>query len=159
VLCFELMHPHGSYEGDIAIDGEAIRCRSVAEVEAAGIAFLAQEVNVAADLTVAERLALNNEPRRFGLIDAPLRMARARTALAEFELDIEPAMRLGDLASQRLVLIVRALLGDLSAEIYRQLNLLMIQYFCRMMEVRGEPSSNWSGSLRIYGRPTCHLLA
>ena len=105
------VHPYGSYEGEIVIDGAVIRCRSVAEAEAAGIAFLAQEVNVAADLSVAEGLALNNEPQRFGLIDAPLRMARARAALAEFELDIDPATRLGDLdlASQQLVLIARAL--------------------------------------------------
>ena len=59
-------------------------CHSVAEAEAAGVAFLAQEVNVAPDLTVAEGLFLNNEPQRFGLIDRPLRLARRQGSPAEF---------------------------------------------------------------------------
>jgi ABC-type sugar transport system ATPase subunit len=105
------LYPFGSYTGEVMLGGSPLRCHSVAEAEAAGVAFLAQEVNVAADLTVEEGLFLNNEPQRFGLIDRPLRRARAKAALAEFGLDIEPTLPLGDLdlASQQLVLIVRAL--------------------------------------------------
>lgn len=105
------LYPHGSYTGDVTFNGAPLRCRSVAEAEAAGVAFLAQEVNVAGELTVEEGLFLNNEPVRFGLIDRPLRRARARAALADFGLDIDPSLPLGDLdlASQQLVLIVRAL--------------------------------------------------
>jgi D-xylose transport system ATP-binding protein len=105
------LYPFGSYTGEVMLDGSPLRCRSVAEAEAVGVAFLAQEVNVAAHLTVEEGLFLNNEPERYGLIDRPLRRARAKAALADFGLDIEPTLPLGDLdlANQQLVLIVRAL--------------------------------------------------
>ena len=98
------------FRGD-HLQRHAARCHSVADAEAAGVAFLAQEVNVAPDLTVAEGLFLNNEPQRFGLIDRPLRLARAKAALQSFGVDIDPAGQLGDLdlATQQLVLIVRAL--------------------------------------------------
>ena len=105
------LHPFGSYAGHVKFDGSPLRCYSVADAEAAGAAFLAQEVNVADELTVEEGLFLNNEPVRFGLVDRPLRRARAKAALADFGLDIDPTLPLGDLdlASQQLVLIVRAL--------------------------------------------------
>ncbi len=105
------LYPYGTYSGEITFNGAPLRCHSVADAEAAGVAFLAQEVNVAPDLTVAEGLFLNNEPERFGLIDRPLRLARAKAALQSFGVDIDPAGQLGDLdlATQQLVLIVRAL--------------------------------------------------
>jgi ABC-type sugar transport system ATPase subunit len=105
------VHPAETYEGSISIDGRLYRPTSVSEAEAGGIAFLAQEVNVAPDMTVAEGMALNNEPTRFGMIDGPLRLARAKIALREFGLDIDPTQAMGDLdlATQQLVLIVRAL--------------------------------------------------
>jgi ABC-type sugar transport system ATPase subunit len=105
------LHPFGTYSGEIHFSGAPLRCHSVAEAEAAGVAFLAQEVNVAPDLNVEEGLFLNNEPMRYGLVDRPLRRARATAALRDFGVDIDPASPLGDLdlASQQLVLIVRAL--------------------------------------------------
>ena len=105
------LYPFGTYSGDVVFAGAPLRCRSVAEAEAAGVAFLAQEVNVAPDLTVAEGLFLNNEPSRCGLVDQQLRLARAKVALRNFGVDIDPALPLGDLdlATQQLVLIVRAL--------------------------------------------------
>ena len=105
------LHPFGTYSGEIIFNGTLLRSRSVSEAEAVGVAFLAQEVNVAPDLTIAEGLFLNNEPERWGLIDRPVRLARAKAALADFGIDIDPTGRLGDLdlAAQQLVLIVRAL--------------------------------------------------
>ena len=105
------LYPVGTYSGNIVFHGAPLRSHSVAEAEAAGVAFLAQEVNVAPDLTVAEGLFLNNEPSRFGPIDQQLRLAHARAALRDFGIDIDPTLPLGnlDLATQQLVLIVRAL--------------------------------------------------
>ncbi len=78
------LHPFGTYSGEIHFSGAPLRCHSVAEAEAAGVAFLAQEVNVAPDLNVEEGLFLNNEPMRYGLVDRPLRRARATAALTGF---------------------------------------------------------------------------
>ena len=105
------LYPYGTYSGEITFNGTPLKCHSIADAEAAGVAFLAQEVNVAPDLTVAEGLFLNNEPQRLGLIDRPLRVARAKAALQSFGVDVDPAAQMGDLdlATQQLVLIVRAL--------------------------------------------------
>jgi ABC-type sugar transport system ATPase subunit len=105
------VYPFGSYSGEIRMGGAAFRPGSVSEAELNGIAFLAQEVNVAADLTVAESMSLNNEPARFGLIDNSLRISLAKKLLADFGVDVDPNARIGDfeLATQQLLLIVRAL--------------------------------------------------
>jgi ABC-type sugar transport system ATPase subunit len=105
------LYPFGTYTGEVFFDGAPLRSHSVSEAEVAGVTFLAREVNIAPDLTVAEGLFLNNEPQRFGLIDRPLRQARAKALLRDFGIEIDPDTPLGelDLASQQLVLIVRAL--------------------------------------------------
>jgi ABC-type sugar transport system ATPase subunit len=105
------VHPAGTWTGNIRMGETEFRPTSVADAEARGVAFLAQEVNVAPDLTVAENMALNNEPVRFGFTDRPQLQAKARAALASFGVDVDPMLEMGelDLATQQLVLIVRAL--------------------------------------------------
>ena len=62
-------------------------------------------------MTVAENIALNDEPKRWGMIDVAERTLRARRALADFGLEVDPeaAMSSLDLATQQLVVIARAL--------------------------------------------------
>ena len=99
--------PAGSYEGDVTFADRPFRPSGVAAAEAAGVALVPQEVNVVPDLSVA----LNDEPTRWGVIDVAGRLRRAREALADFGLDLDPAMPMGalDLATQQLVVIARAL--------------------------------------------------
>ena len=108
------VHPSGTYEGRIALDGRPFLASSVREAERGGVALLAQEVSVAPDLSIAETVFLNDEPTRWGLIDVPLRLARTRALLADFGMDLDAGSRMGalDLVSQQLVLIVRALSKD-----------------------------------------------
>ena len=42
------------------------------------------------DLSVAENMLLNDEPTRWGMIDVAGRLRRARDALADFGLDLDP---------------------------------------------------------------------
>ena len=102
---------HRGYRGEIALDGRPYHPASVAEAEAAGVALVPQEVNVASDLTVAENMYLNAEPTRFGFLDRPLLLARARRVLEDFGLAVDPAAAMGslDLSTQQLVIIARAL--------------------------------------------------
>lgn len=111
IQIFAGLHAAGSYAGDIRLAGRPYRPANVAAAEASGVALVPQEINVAPDLTVAENLFLNAEPIRWGLVDFPLRAARASAALREFGLDIDPAqpMKALDLATQQLALIARAL--------------------------------------------------
>jgi ABC-type sugar transport system ATPase subunit len=105
------VHRSGSYRGEITLDGRPYRPASVADAEAAGVALVPQEVNVAPDLTVAENMYLNAEPMRFGFVDRSLLQARARRVLEDFGLDIDPSAAMGslDLSAQQLVIIARAL--------------------------------------------------
>ena len=56
------LHPAGSFAGDIFLSGKPYRPRNVAEAEAAGVALVPQEINIAPELSVAENLFLNAEP-------------------------------------------------------------------------------------------------
>ncbi len=105
------VHAHGSYEGDITLQERPFHPSSVAQAQALGVALVPQEVNVVPDLSVAENMFLNSEPTQFGFIDYPGRLAEARRILAEFDVAVDAAARMGtlDLATQQLVLIARAL--------------------------------------------------
>src|SRR6185503_8309581 len=105
------LHPVGTYQGVISLAGAPYCPTSVTDAETAGVAFVAQEINVAPDLTVAENMYLNAEPTRWGVLDVPLRLAQARQALRNFDLDIDPTLQMGslDLSTQQLVIIARAL--------------------------------------------------
>ena len=111
IQIFAGLHPAGSFAGDIFLSGASYRPRNVAEAEAAGVALVPQEINIAPELTVAENLFLNAEPGRWGFLDQPLRLARTAQALRDFGLAIDPAlpMKALDLATQQLALIARAL--------------------------------------------------
>ncbi len=105
------VHPAGTYEGQMWLDGNDFRPGSVEDAERAGVVLVPQEVNVVPDMTVAQNMFLNAEPTRFGLIDGPGLYAAATTELRDFGIEISPTARMGslDLASQQLVVIARAL--------------------------------------------------
>src|SRR5688500_12157218 len=50
------VYPHGSYGGEILIDGEVRRFASVREAEAAGIAVIFQELSLIQDLSIGENI-------------------------------------------------------------------------------------------------------
>jgi len=105
------IHSHGSYEGELFIDSEPLRMRSVADAEKAGIAVIYQELALIPDLTVAENIFLGKEPTRGGFIDWLAVFGRARELLSRFAVNIDPMARVGDLGvgRQQLVEIVKAL--------------------------------------------------
>jgi D-xylose transport system ATP-binding protein len=105
------VHPHGSYEGSIVVNGAEAQFRSTRDAEAAGIGVIHQELALFPDLSVAENLLLGSLPRRLGLVAWNAVHTRARALLAEVGLSVDPAARLGDLGigQQQLVEIAKAL--------------------------------------------------
>src|SRR5689334_19410141 len=105
------IHPFGSYEGQILMDGRELRLRGVADAESAGIGVIYQELALVGDMTVAENLFLGREPTRGGLIDWLAVYGQAKELIQRFGIDLEPAARVRDLGvgRQQLVEIVRAL--------------------------------------------------
>ncbi|MGB8352665.1 MAG: sugar ABC transporter ATP-binding protein [Chthoniobacteraceae bacterium] len=105
------IHPYGSYEGGIFVEGAEARLKNIADAQAAGIAVIYQELALVNNLTVAENIFLGNEPTRLGLIDWDKVYTDAAKLLKRFKLNIDPAARVGDLGTglQQLVEIVKAL--------------------------------------------------
>ena len=60
------IHPHGTYEGELRIDGKLAAFRGVRDAEEAGIAVITQEFALVEELSVAENLFLGRAPRRGG---------------------------------------------------------------------------------------------
>ena len=104
------VHPHGSYDGEILIDGAPAAFRSTRDAERAGIAIIHQELALFPEMSVGENLFLGVLPRRHGRIDWDQVYARAAATLAECGISLDPAARVGDLGvgQQQLVEIARA---------------------------------------------------
>ena len=96
--------------GAIAIGGRELPAQpAAADVEAAGLAFVHQDLGLIDTLDVAENLAL---PRRFstraGLISFRRTRQRAAELLADLDIDLDPAARVGDLQQDEKVMVAVA---------------------------------------------------
>jgi galactofuranose transport system ATP-binding protein len=100
--------------GEIRVHGAPVAFSGPAAAQAAGISTVYQEVNLCANLTVAENLLLGREPRRAGRIDWRGVRRRAGDVLSRLHLDIDPSSALGahPIALQQLVAIARAVEVD-----------------------------------------------
>ena len=105
------VHPYGTYQGKLLIDGTEQRFRNVRDAEHAGIAVIHQELALIPEMTVAENIYLGREPRRFGIIDKSRLYHDAGKLLAQFELEIPlhgQVYKLG-IGQQQLVEIAKTL--------------------------------------------------
>jgi D-xylose transport system ATP-binding protein len=105
------VYPHGTYGGDIVIDGEVRRFASVREAERAGVAVIYQELSLIKELSIGENIFLGREPRRLGVIRWEELYSRAQKLLDELHLSIDPRTPVGHLGigQQQLVEIGKAL--------------------------------------------------
>ncbi len=105
------VHVHGSYNGEIVVDGKPAIFRSMRDAEHAGVAIIHQELALFPEMTVAENLFLGVLPQRFGRVDWEQLQSQARGLLKELNIDLDPAAKVGNLGvgQQQLVEITRAL--------------------------------------------------
>lgn len=105
------IHPHGSYEGELVVNGQPAHLRGIADAERAGIAVIYQELALVDELTVAENIFLGAEATRFGLVDWSRVRLEARDLLARFDVKLDPDMPCRQLGvgERQLVEIVKAL--------------------------------------------------
>ena len=105
---------HHLTRGSITLDGKPIQFRSTAEAQAAGIATVYQEVNLCANLSIAENVMLGHEVHRGPFVHWRATQARAAEYLQRLHLAVDPRAQLGSLtiASQQLCAIARALVLD-----------------------------------------------
>lgn len=106
------VHPHGSYEGEILLDGTEVHFDSINDSEAERIVIIHQELALVPYLSIAENIYLGNEPKgRFGLINWHQANNGARQLLETVGLHEEVTTPVGQLGvgKQQLVEIAKAL--------------------------------------------------
>jgi D-xylose transport system ATP-binding protein len=108
------IYPHGSYEGELAINGRPARFHGIADAGATGVAVIYQELALVDDMTVAENIYLGQEPTRGGMIDWPAVYHGAAKLLERFHIALDPASPVKQLGvgQKQLIEIVKALGKD-----------------------------------------------
>ncbi len=108
------VYPHGSYGGDILINGVAQRFAGVQAAEQAGVAVVFQELSLVKEMTVGENIFLGREPRTLGVVRWTELYRRAGKLLEDLRLPIDPRSTVGGLGigQQQLVEIAKALSHD-----------------------------------------------
>lgn len=97
--------------GKILINGEEVDIASPAEARERGIAIIHQELSNVPDMTIAENLALGQEPKgKLGALDRKAMNKSARAKLQAVGLDIDPRTKMRSLTigMQQLTEIARA---------------------------------------------------
>ncbi|MEU1727918.1 sugar ABC transporter ATP-binding protein [Actinomadura sp. ATCC 39365] len=109
------VHPADS--GTIELGGRPVAFAGPAEAQRGGISTVYQEVNLCANLSVAENIFIGREPRRFGRIDWRRVRARAGELLSGLDLSIDVSAPLSAYspAVQQMVAIARAV--DIEARV------------------------------------------
>ncbi len=108
----------GAYRADsgqLSFNGDAANWSSPHQATAAGIHVIYQELIQFPDMTVAQNIFVNVQPRnKLGLIDSKQMRKRTKQILAELGADIDPDEKVKNLtvASQQMVEIARALNSD-----------------------------------------------
>lgn len=105
------VYPHGSYDGELLIDGVEQRFYKTNDAERAGIVCIHQELALVNELSVQENIFLGNEPTSMGLIQKDLMYERCLELLARVDLKISPDELVKNLGvgQQQLVEIAKAL--------------------------------------------------
>lgn len=98
--------------GQIYIGGKPVDFASPSDAQEAGVATVYQEFSLVPQLSVAKNIFLGREPGgRFGLVDEAQLIAKARTLLEQYNIDLDPRVEVCELsvAQQQMVEIARAL--------------------------------------------------
>ena len=105
------IHPAGSYEGTVEMNGNPVHFQNIADAQKAGIAVIYQELALIREMTIAENIFLGSEPKKGWRIDWNLMYSKSRDLMKRFDLSLDPAARVGDLGvgQQQLVEILKAL--------------------------------------------------
>lgn len=103
------------YEGEILLNGQPVKFKSIKDAQKAGIAIIHQELNLIPALNIVENLFLGQEIHNsWGLLDASKMTQITKELLTKLELDISPTTLVQNLkvGEQQLIEIAKALLTN-----------------------------------------------
>lgn len=100
--------------GSIMFDGKDYPSPTIPQMEAAGIAFVHQELNVINDLTVSDNIFLCRELTSLGIIKKKEQVARTKELFESLGVEIDPTAMVSELktSEKQLLEICRALYVD-----------------------------------------------
>ncbi len=105
------VYPHGTYTGDIVVDGQVCAFNSIKQSEEAGIAIIHQELALIPLLSIAENVFMGNPQKTLGFIDWNKTRAATIPLLERVGLHEDPDTPINQLGvgKQQLVEIAKAL--------------------------------------------------
>lgn len=105
------VHPYGSYEGEIYLNGELHKIKNTHDSEEAGVAVIYQELALVPEMTVYENVFLGHEIRKGLKVDINETIKQTVAILKKVRLDVNPSTKIKDLGigKQQLVEIAKAL--------------------------------------------------
>lgn len=103
--------PHGSYSGQMLINGNEVTFHNVRDSENSQISVIHQELMLVNEMSVAENIFLGNEPKYRGMIDYTTMSMKAKEILEKLECSIPPDMPVSEctIGEQQMVEIAKAL--------------------------------------------------
>lgn len=116
--------------GKIVVNGNDVDISSPRQASELGIAIIHQELNVVPTMTVAQNLALGNEPKgRSGLVDKKQMREDALRKLSVIGTDINPDVPLGELGTgeQQMVEIAKAVASRARSSSWMNQRLLCLE--------------------------------
>jgi ABC-type sugar transport system ATPase subunit len=147
------VYPYGDYDGDILLQGDLQKFRSIHDSEQAGIAIIYQELALVPELSVYENIFIGHELSNNGIIDWNRTIKQAGEMLGKVRLDINPATKVKELGvgKQQLVEIAKALSKEVKL-------LILDEPTSSLNETDSENLLNLLRSLRDHG-VTCILIS
>ncbi|MBN1487962.1 MAG: sugar ABC transporter ATP-binding protein [Anaerolineae bacterium] len=109
------VHSHGTYTGDILLNGQLQEYKGISDSEDAGIAIIYQELALIPEMSVYENIFLGHEISSNGFtVEWNETIKRANEMLKRVRLDVNPSTKIKDLGvgKQQLVEIAKALHRD-----------------------------------------------
>lgn len=97
--------------GQITWEGKAVDIKNTVDSERLGIAIIYQELNLIPELTVAENIYLNRQPRKYGLVSWEKLYKDAENAIKQINVELNPKAVVSSLsvAQQQMVEIAKAI--------------------------------------------------
>jgi len=108
------VYPHGTYSGEIYVNGELQKFNSIRDSERAGIAIIYQELALVPELSVYDNIFLGNEVARGLTIDNYETIKQSTEILKKVGLDVNPETKVKTLGvgKQQMIEIAKALKKD-----------------------------------------------
>jgi len=105
------VYPHGSYKGEIVVNGELQSFQNIKDSEESGIAIIYQELALLKNMSICENIFLGNEIMKKGIIDWDKTFVETAKVLEEVRLDLNPATEIVNLGigQQQLIEVAKAI--------------------------------------------------